>query len=223
LSKINKFSKGKYFFNTNNYTITYSFLYISDETIIAVKTMLVMGANINILEGNKALHKLINDDCEITFLKKHYNSKIQFYDDDYATIESIFAKSDVFIATSSKKKSKTSARITKKMICSMEKGSIFLDLAADNGLSSSEVFKHPTTIKKPCIYINGVSCIAIENICDFYPFNVSSYISENITNSLSSTKTSILESEHFKDAIQIKNGKIFKQNILDYYLNNIDE
>ncbi len=176
----------------------------------ATKTALSNGYNILYLENDKTLSNELKVDKELKSLANLHNCHFDVIEASYDNLCDKIKDTNILICTNQLPTIKTQLRITKNMINSMVKGSVYINFATETGFASATEIK-PTTIYNPCVIHNGICHISIENINDIFPKKSSEIISNlNTKNFLILKKNqlycNLLTTENkFKNAIMTYN------------------
>jgi alanine dehydrogenase len=192
LSKFNKDSLGKFFSNVNYSQDATNFVIVhaSYAGLEAARTALAIGSNVIMLENNDDLIKQVQEDKGLVELAKLNHNHFKILKASFNDLTKYIANADVLINTNSLPNSSTQKRITIQMIQSMKKGTVYINLASDQG-PASDTEKKIATINKPIYLSNGVIHFNIDNIPSLFSNTastitsniISRYILENIHNS----------------------------------------
>jgi alanine dehydrogenase len=215
LSKLNHNAIGKTFGTINNNDDKLHFVVINGSYAgyEAAKTILALGANLTLLESEAYVITQLENDKILKSLASLNNCKFNILKIEFEGLNQLMPTIDVLINTNQSPEAKASRRITNRMISNLKKGSIYIDLATENGFGS-ETEKEPNTIKKPIMDINGVSQSAIANIPSLYAHSLSIACSNILTNCLleldlnKDVLTNIKNHDVFLNATQTYNGSL---------------
>jgi alanine dehydrogenase len=182
LSKLGKFGLGKTFgsIEHNKNRAQFTIVNASYAGLEAAKTVLGLGADLTILENDEHLAKQIKDDQHLHTLAKLNNAKFEVIKADFTDLSKIVTTTDVLINTNSVPGSLTAKRITQKMVSTMKKGSVIVDLGIDQGVAG-DTERKPSSFNKPYYIVEGVKHFAIENIPALFANSVSAAISGILT------------------------------------------
>ncbi len=143
----------------------------------AAKNALANKYNVMYLEKDNTLANELRADHDLQSLIIKNGCHFNVIDASYDNLIHKIKNTDILITTNQLPTTKTSIRITKDMIDSMPRGSVFINLDAETGFASNSE-KKPTIIDKPWIIDNNICYISIENMCDMFPIDTSSIISK---------------------------------------------
>jgi alanine dehydrogenase len=146
----------------------------------AIKIILALGANATLLESDEQYVNELQNDNALHALYKATGGKLTIVPSSFDELTNRIKKADVLIDTTQIPGSLTKLRITTEMILSMHKGAVYVDLGADQGFGSDATVK-PNDRKHPYTLLNGIICVAFENIPSFFPNSMSICASEIIT------------------------------------------
>ncbi|GHU47158.1 alanine dehydrogenase [Bacilli bacterium] len=183
-------------------------LHLSYAAVEAAKTILSLGADLTILASDKEAITDVKERNDLKTLAHINHCKFEITRADFTNLNNHIATADVLINTSPAPGSLTPKRITVAMISTMPHGSVFVDLAVDQGFSS-DTEKEPTTIKKPTVFVNGVT--------HFYLENTASLFAHSLSNSISGLIMDIIFKKSEITGINtVKNNEILYNAILTY-------
>ncbi|MDR0825858.1 MAG: hypothetical protein LBM72_01175 [Mycoplasmataceae bacterium] len=183
-------------------------LHLSYACIEAAKTILALGADLTILASDQETAADVKDRNDLKTLAAMNHCKFEIIKADFTNLNNQIATADVLINTNPAPGSLTPKRITTAMINSMPKGSVFVDLSVDQGFSS-DTEKEPTTIKKPTVFVNGVT--------HFYLENTASLFAHSLSNSISGLIMDFIFKKPAHTGIEtIKNNELLYNAILTY-------
>jgi alanine dehydrogenase len=213
LSKLNHNAVGKTYGAINNNESKSHFVVLNGSYAgyEAAKTILAMGADLTMLENEEYLIEQLESDKLLKTLAHLNNCKFNILKAEFEILNQLMPTIDVLINTNQSPEAKTSRRITNRMINSLRKGSVYIDLAVENGLGS-ETEQQPNTIKKPIADINGVTQSALENIPSLFAHSLSITCSQVITDCLltfdlnKSVIGNVANNNELLNAIQTYNG-----------------
>ncbi|MDR2823184.1 MAG: hypothetical protein LBV37_01470 [Mycoplasmataceae bacterium] len=222
LSKLDKNGYGKTIspINFDNEHANFVILNASYAGYEAARTILALGGNLTILETNDQLIQQVKHDGIFSTLAHLYNSKFDIVKSDFDNLNQYITKADVLINTNAFPGSLTQKRITEKMISSMHKGAVYVNLASDQGFGA-ETERKPSTFKKPTFIANNVIHFNIENVASVFPSSASSAVSNAVTNHLlkaikgENMLGRIKESPIFFNAILTYDGKLTSKTVAD--------
>jgi alanine dehydrogenase len=215
LSRLNENAIGKIFSTIHGNSDRAHFLILNGSYAAyeAAKSILALGGEVTILENDDSLITQLKNDHTLNELAHLCKGKCNVLKGEFELLNQLIPTVDVLINTNASPDSKASRRITLKMINSLRKGSVYIDLAVENGLGS-ETEKEPNTIKKPTTTINNITQCAIENIPALFAHSASIACSKIITDYLlqlphdGSVFHNIKGVEPLLNAIQTFNGYI---------------
>ncbi|GHU30719.1 alanine dehydrogenase [Bacilli bacterium] len=210
LTKLNKHALGKTIAELvhNEEKAHFVILHLSYACIEAAKAILALGSDLTILASDYDMAAAVKDRHDLKTLASINHCKFEIVKADFTNLNKHISTADVLINTNPTPGSLTPKRITTTMINAMPKGSVFVDLAIDQGFSS-DTEKKPTTIKKPTEFINGVTHFYLENTASLFPHSLSKSISSLIMDIFfKKPSTSGIET--------IKNNEVLYNAILTY-------
>jgi alanine dehydrogenase len=215
LSKLNHNAMGKTYGAIHNNQDKRHFVILNGSYAgyEAAKTILALGADLTLLENEEYLIQQLENDKLLKTLANMNNCKFNILKAEFEILNQLMPTIDVLINTNQSPEAKTSRRITNRMINSLKKGSVYIDLAVENGLGS-ETEQEPNTIKKPITDINGVTQSAIENIPSLYANSLSIACSKVIADCLltfdsnKSALANITSNNTLLNAVQTYNGHL---------------
>jgi alanine dehydrogenase len=149
----------------------------------AARTILALGADLTILENDEKVIKDLLHDEKFKALAALYKSEFKVAKAGFEVLEKIMPMTSVFINTNQLPGSKSNKRITGKMIDSMPKGAIYIDVCTDQGFGS-ETIKKPTSIEKPVGKFSHQFQIALDNVPSLYNKTLSESVSSLVTSEL---------------------------------------
>ncbi|MDR3330302.1 MAG: hypothetical protein LBS76_03405 [Mycoplasmataceae bacterium] len=211
LAKFHKNSLGKTFspIAHNKERAHFTILNASYSGLEAARTILALGGDLTVLENDEHLAKQVKDDNHLITLAKLHHSKFEVIKADFTDLSKQVSITDVLINTNSLPGSLTSKRITERMISTMRAGSVFVDLAIDQGFGS-DTEKQTTSFAKPSFLADGVIHFALENIPSLFANSITVAISTILTEKL----FKVLSGENPMSIV--KDHKILLESIMTY-------
>jgi alanine dehydrogenase len=149
----------------------------------AVRYALALGCSVTLLENDEGTIKQMTNNPTLATLASIYHSTFDVLKATFVELEKQITKADVFINTNGIPGSLTAIRITEKMISTMHKGAIYVNLAADQGLASETEHKI-SNINKLTHIFNDVIHFNMPNISTLFPVSISTSISHMISDIL---------------------------------------
>ena len=175
----------------------------------AAKTALDNEFNVLYLENDKTLSNELKNDKELKSLANSHNCRFEVIEASYDNLCDKIRNTNILVYTNQLPSVKTQLRITKNMVNSMQKGSVYINLATETGFASATEIK-PTTIDNPSVIRDGIIHINIENINDIFPKKSSEIISN-----LNTKNFLILKKDQLYCNLLITKNK-FKNAIMTY-------
>lgn len=151
----------------------------------ALSSALGLGAQVTLFD--------IRKDLFATWKKRYPDLKIKY--PSAQNLEREIAQADLLIGSVHVPGKKTARIIKKEMIQSMKKGSVFVDVAIDQG-GSSETSK-VTSLSQPSYIEDGVIHLCIPNLPALASQSASQALSKVIVSKIKSVLSSDLSSKHF--------------------------
>lgn len=219
LSKLNSFSTGNFYGKVDELNSSTNFIIInySYAGIYAAKTILGLGANVIYLDSSIESHQLIKTDPAFNTLIDQFHGKLTIDTASYENICKYAKEVHVLINTTQIPTLKTEMRINKDILSLLPKGAIFIDLAAESGLSSDMSMKvnKITNTNLP----NRVTQFVFNNIPELFPRSISQIFSKlntkyfiNIAKE-TDVHTAIRNNQVLKDAMITYRSKIINHDI----------
>ena len=177
----------------------------------AAKMAVGLGADVTILDKNKD---------RLDELSKILNNKIRCVISSHKTIEKEAIKSDLIIGAVLIAGAKTPKLISRKLLKSLKKGCVLVDIAIDQG-GCFETSK-PTTHQNPVFEIDGVLHYCVANMPGAVPFT-STYALTNrtlpylIEIANKGWKNASIENMEIRSGINIISGKVVNKNVSDAF------
>lgn len=150
----------------------------------AAKTAIALGSDVTILESDSYISSQISQSKSLLQMANLTGGKLQVVSSSYVDLKRYTSLADVVIATNSTPGSLTAKRITEEMVQHMRAGSVYVDLAIEQGISSDSQnrTKWYETRKKDIYVKHKITHIAHPNIPSLFAYSISNVMSNLITN-----------------------------------------
>lgn len=179
----------------------------------ALEILVGLGANVTILDLN------ISRLADLEFV---YGNKIETLYSNSENLEKTITTADLVIGAVSLPGAKTPQLIKRKYYQKMYPGSVIVDVAIDQG-GSTEVSR-PTSHDEPIFFVDGIMHYCVPNIPGAVPLTATNALNNAIISYVKmiankGLETACKSSLELKKGVNILNGKIVYQAVLDAYNN----
>ncbi|MER3447464.1 MAG: alanine dehydrogenase [Candidatus Dadabacteria bacterium] len=165
----------------------------------AVISAFGLGAEVTVIDKNQK---------RLEFFYEEFNGKVRTLPSYPELIEEEISNSDLVVGSVLVTGAKTPKVITKEMISKMEPGSVFVDVAIDQGGCSET--SHPTNLDSPTFIVDGIVHYCVTNI----PSLVSKTATHSLANAIVPYILKIADGEIEKDSALIRGINIDRGKLL---------
>lgn len=177
LSKYTKDGLGKVLGKVNNFSSTVFVIggaKFAGEAII--KSSLSLGSDVVVFDYDQQVVDSIKNNHQYQTLCSLNKCTISSFKYDFEKLFSMLRQADVVFCCSDNPNTKTHEIFNEKMISTMRKGTVFVNLASDYGFAS-ETERHSTKVKKSTFTTAGIIHFNVADIERYYPETFSTLIS----------------------------------------------